>query len=124
MPADPSISALLRSSPAFAQLSPERAEELIALTSERTLAPAEYLAYEGDPGDELCLVVSGSLTLSRRSSRSAESPEEAPLPLGLAGPGSIVGELGLLTGHAHAASIQADQPTVIRALSSSQFEQL
>jgi NTE family protein/lysophospholipid hydrolase len=123
MPADPAISALLRTSPAFAQLSPELANQVVGLTSERMLNSGEYLAHEGDSGDELFLVVSGNLILSRHSSSSVET-QAPPIILGSAGPGTVVGELSLLTGHPRAATLQADQPTIVRVLSSSSFDRL
>ena len=112
-----SIVSLLKGSPAFAQLSPETCEKVIGLTLERTLLPGEYLSHEGDLGDDLFLVVAGSLRLSRHPIATSDRAltnqvvQTAQIDLGTALPGDIVGELSLLTGYPRAFSMQAEQVT-------------
>ncbi len=128
MPADAALISLLLASPAFAQLAPDLADRLLSLTREITLAPGEFLAHEGDPGDELFLVVSGSLRLTRRPAPRLDDEDASsaapPISLPSAQPGQIVGELSLLTGHVRTFTLQAEAETNIRALSSASFESL
>jgi NTE family protein/lysophospholipid hydrolase len=114
---------LLQSAPAFAQLSTETCERIAQLTGERTLVAGEFLANEGDLGYELFVIVSGRLLLTQQS---ATAPETSPelLQLGSAGPGQVVGELSLLTGHPRAESMQALEPTVVLTLASADFDDL
>jgi NTE family protein/lysophospholipid hydrolase len=118
-----SIALLLRSTPAFAQLSIATCERIAQLTAARSLDTGEFLVHEGESADTLYILLSGSLTLTQSS---AVDPEESPEPLqlGTVGPGHLVGELSLLTGHPSAVTIQAIEPTVVRALTCLDFDAL
>jgi CRP-like cAMP-binding protein/predicted acylesterase/phospholipase RssA len=113
------ILALLRNSPAFAGLPAETLARIAERARQRALDSGETLAREGDPGDGLFLVISGSLALTRLSPTSPD-----PLSLGTAGPSQIVGELSLLTGQPRAATMQAAEPTVVLTLHNEDFDQL
>ena len=117
-PANP-IAQLLHSAPAFAQLTPETCNRIAQLTTERTLDAGEFLAKEGDPGEELYLVVTGRLEITQTSPN-----HPAPIQLGHAGPGQLLGELTLLTGQPRNTTLKAAEPTVVRTLLSADFDHL
>jgi len=108
------VATLLSATPAFSQLSAETCARIAQLTRERSLAPGEYLAHESAPGDNLYLVVTGSLIETRHSATTSETLT----------PGQITGEISLLAGHPRQATLQAAEPTIVRALASSDFDQL
>ena len=115
------IKALLRKTAVFADLSPEITEQVLLRLQLRSLEPGEYLVQEGDPGDTLFLIVSGSLTLSRIQ---ADATSTATIALGTAGPGEVFGELGLLTGHPAVATMQAITASSAAVLTSEDFDEL
>jgi NTE family protein/lysophospholipid hydrolase len=117
-PANP-IAQVLQSTPAFAQLSPETCNRIAQLTTERTLEVGEFLAREGDPGEELYLVISGALEITQAS---PDNPY--PLNLGAVGAGQLLGELNLITSQLRTTSLQATEPTLVRILHSDDFDHL
>jgi len=113
------LAAVLRATSAFSGLSLESCCRVAALLKEQELAPGEILAREGDSGDALFVVLDGSLKLSTQ--------EENPLnrfDLGRIGPGAVAGELALLTAHSRAATISAEEASLVASLSRDDFEQL
>jgi NTE family protein/lysophospholipid hydrolase len=116
------IATLLRATPAFAQLPAEICSRIAQRMQQRTLAAGEVLAEEGEPGEDLFLILTGNLALSRQA---AISTFDGPVvELGSVGPGSIVGESSLLTGHPSAATITATEPTSAASLSAADFDWL
>jgi lysophospholipid hydrolase len=113
------LAALLGNTSMFSALSLGSRRRIAALLKKQDLAPGEVLAREGDPGDALFLVLEGSLKVGVR--------EGSPLygfDLGCFGPGCVVGELALLTGHPRAATIAAEELSVVAALSRDEFDLL
>jgi predicted acylesterase/phospholipase RssA/CRP-like cAMP-binding protein len=120
------IATLLSATPAFAQLPAEIRSRIALRMPLRTLAHGEVLAREGDPGNDLFLVLNGNLALtSHAANPTFDSPHlDQALDLGSAGPGSIVGESSLLTGHPNPATITATEPSTVACLSAADFDQL
>ena len=119
MPAPEPLTSLLRTAPAFAQLSERTRERIASLMGCRSLAAGEFLAREGDIGDELFLVLSGSILISRRSITSG-----ATQTLGTAGPGQLLGELSWLTGQPRSSTMQAAEATAVQTLPADHFDRL
>jgi len=98
----------LRATPLFAELADEHLERLAARTEPLALAPGEYLLREGDAADDLYVVVSGELDVTKASGRSE-------VYLTRVGPGSIQGEIAGLERGQRMASVRAvDQVEVLR----------
>lgn len=74
----------------------------------RELAPGEVLFLEGDPSDDLVVVVSGRLKVVLTS-----SGERAELLLRIAAPGATLGEPSLVDGAARSATVVAIERTVV-----------
>jgi CRP-like cAMP-binding protein len=69
-----------------------------------TLAPGEYLFHEGDPGDRISLLASGSLELL---ARLPGGREVEVLPLA---PGELIGEMAVLAARPRRFSARASEP--------------
>lgn len=113
------IATLLGNTTCFARLPKDALDLLSDHFNTVALEPGETLAREGELGDALYLVVSGSLAVTRMSPN-----ENQPFMLGIVHAGEITGELGLLAGHPRAATIQAAQPSVVGVLGKESFDQL
>ena len=98
----------LRATPLFAELADEYLERLAGHTQPLHLAPGEYLIQEGDPAEDLYVVVAGELEITKRSGN-------ADVYLNRVGPGSIQGEIAGLERGQRMASVRAvDQAEVLR----------
>ncbi|MEX0629396.1 MAG: ATP-binding protein [Chloroflexota bacterium] len=98
----------LRATPLFAELADEYLERLAGHTQPLHLAPGEYLIQEGDPAEDLYVVVAGELEITKRSGN-------ADVYLNRVGPGSIQGEIAGLERGQRMASVRAvDQVEVLR----------
>ncbi|MEO6058937.1 MAG: cyclic nucleotide-binding domain-containing protein, partial [Candidatus Limnocylindria bacterium] len=93
----------LRATPLFAELSEEHLERLAAHVVPMQLAAGELLITEGDQADDLFVVVSGELDVTKRSGN-------AEIPLARVGPGAIQGELAALERGRRMASVRALTP--------------
>lgn len=84
----------------------------------RQLGHGEVLFHQGDPGDEMYIVVSGRLRVTATRLDGVERT------LGEIGPGEVVGEGGLLTDEAHAANVYAIRETNVVKLTRAVFTRL
>ncbi len=112
---------LLKQNKVFAGLASAICEELLVRMSVRALSAGDFLVQEGDPGDALFLIVSGSFQLSRIQS---DATTTETVLLGTAGAGEVFGALGLLTGHPAILSMQALEAGTVAGLSSADFDEL
>jgi CRP-like cAMP-binding protein len=88
--------------PLFGQLAPEDLQR-IALSATEHLYPAgEALMREGDPSDELIVIVEGTVRVQRADGELIRS----------FGPGDHIGELAVLRERPRAATVVADPPAV------------
>jgi CRP/FNR family cyclic AMP-dependent transcriptional regulator len=76
----------------------------------RTFGRGQYLWYQGDDGDRLLIVASGSLKITVQSERGDE------IVLVTLGPGETTGELALLDGAPRSASVVAAEATTVLML--------
>ena len=99
---------VLRATPIFAEVPPELLERLAAQAEPMSLPPGAFLIVEGDRADDLFVVVSGELEVTKRSGTSE-------IPLARVGPGAIQGELAALERGSRMASVRAiSQAEVLR----------
>ena len=90
----------LRATPLFAEVPTDALERLAAGAEPMSLHAGEFLINEGDQADDLFVVVSGELDVTKRSGTSE-------IPLARVGPGAIQGELAALEQGRRMASVQA-----------------
>ena len=82
---------------------------ILALTKgqpQRVLAPGEALIEAGDSGGELYVLESGRLKVSRDGVEIATIGE----------PGALIGEMSVLLGDDHSASVRAETATTVRVI--------
>jgi signal transduction histidine kinase len=98
----------LRATPIFAEVPPELLERLAAQAEPMSLQAGDLLIAEGDQADEVFVVVSGELEVTKRSGTSE-------IPLARVGPGAIQGELAALERGQRTATVRAlSQAEVLR----------
>jgi signal transduction histidine kinase len=90
----------LRATPIFEEVPDEQLEHLATQAVPMTLEPGEFLIVEGDLADDMFVVVSGELEVSKKSGSSE-------IPLARVGPGAIQGELAALARGTRMASVRA-----------------
>ena len=88
-------------------------QEVCRLTTEVRIPAGQVLCQQGEKGEEVFLVVDGTVAVSRDN-----------LPLGLAGAGDIVGEMALVEGGTRRATTVAVTEVSALVLSTSEFSQL
>jgi CRP/FNR family transcriptional regulator, cyclic AMP receptor protein len=84
--------------------------ELARMTRRRTVEEGEVLWRQGDDARELVFVVDGAV------SASLHLPGDRTVEIGRAGPGDVVGEIGLLDGEGHTMSVRATEAATVLAL--------
>lgn len=94
---------LLERAPVFSSLPPEILAAITAEGVERIFEPGEFVVREGDPGDELFVIVEGDARVERKGS-----------PLATFGPGEFFGEIAVIDGRPRSADVVAASP--LRAL--------
>lgn len=92
----------LRQVPLFERLSPEDLQRLAAVATERWFEPGEALVREGEPGDELFVILEGRVVVARReadgSTRRIRTYDA----------GDHIGELAVLRERPRAATVSAE----------------
>ena len=81
-------------------------EALIAALRIRRFRKGETVFHQGDPGDALFILASGTVKVVLPSDEGAE-----PAIVAILGPGEFFGELAILDGAPHSATIVALEPT-------------
>ena len=94
---------LLERAPVFSSLPSEILEVITANGVERTFEPGEFVVREGDPGDELFVIIEGDARVEREGN-----------PLATFGPGEFFGEIAVIDGRPRSADVVAGSP--LRAL--------
>jgi len=98
-------------------LAPQDLKQLLENSSERELAPGDWLIREGEIGDEMYVVLEGEFAVSVH-----EGAVEAKVAS--RGQGDVVGELSLLGRTARTASVRAVSRSHVLVVSQAAFEQL
>jgi len=96
----------LRGCGLFGNADEQTLDALAAALRVRRFRKAETVFHQGDPGDALFIVASGSVKVVLPSDEGAE-----PAIVALLGPGEFFGELAILDGAPHSATIVAIEPT-------------
>jgi flavin reductase (DIM6/NTAB) family NADH-FMN oxidoreductase RutF len=94
---------LLERAPLFSSLPSEILDMITAGGVERTFGAGEFVVREGDPGDELFVILEGEARVERNGS-----------PLATFGPGEFFGEVAVIDGRPRSADVVAASP--LRAL--------
>jgi CRP/FNR family transcriptional regulator, cyclic AMP receptor protein len=105
----------LRECALFQPLGAEQLRKLAGLARHRDLAAGEVIFRQGDPGDALHVVISGTVRLSR---------EGAAEPLGVLGAGGYFGELALVDDAPRAATATAASACALAVIARDDLEQL
>jgi HEAT repeat protein len=97
----------LRRVPLFRDLDPEDLHRLAQVVQDRWFPPGSVLIREGDPGDELIVVVEGSVQVLQ-----TDPGGQGQRLVRRCGPGEHVGELAVLRKNARAGTVVADDSGV------------
>jgi HEAT repeat protein len=103
----------LRRIPLFAELSPADLHRLAAVAEERSYHDGELVAAEGELGDELHVVVDGTVAVTHGDTLVARR-----------GAGEVVGELSIITRSPRVASLTADGGVRTIAIGQREFESM
>ncbi len=108
---------VLRSAPLFAGLDDAAWSALAARLETRTLPRGTAVFREGDPGDELHVVVDGKVKITRTSSDGRENA------IAILGPGDLLGELAIFDSQRRGATATAVNDTTLATLSRAGFDE-
>jgi CRP/FNR family cyclic AMP-dependent transcriptional regulator len=89
--------------------------ELARVLRRRTVQAGELLWRQGDAAREMAFVVDGAL------SASLHVPGDRTVEIGRAGPGDVVGELGMLDGGGHTMSVRVTETATVLVLGRTDF---
>src|SRR5438105_1041207 len=92
--------------------------ELARVMRRRTVREGEILWRQGDDARELVFIVDGAVSASLRV------PGDRTVEIGSAGPGEVVGEIGLLDGGGHTMSVRVTEAATVLALGRQDFAAL
>jgi len=106
---------LLRRVPIFAGLTQAQISQLSGNVSKRRFKRGELIVEQGQKTGALFIILSGRVRVSRTDKRDKE------VILNTLGPGDCVGEMSLIDGHGHSASVRADVQTDVLELSHEEF---
>jgi CRP/FNR family cyclic AMP-dependent transcriptional regulator len=109
----------LRACGLFTQADEATIDALAAALRIRRFRKAETVFHQGDPGDALFIVASGSVKVVLPSDEGAE-----PAIVAILGAGEFFGELAILDGAPHSATIVAIEPTETLVLHRDEFLRL
>jgi CRP-like cAMP-binding protein len=103
---------LFATNPLISGLSKEQIQELFSISQEITLNKGEYLMREGDPANEMFLIMEGSVEISKFDEKYKQHYVIHTLHAG-----DSVGEVALLDSGPRSASVRAKTHTRLRKLS-------
>ena len=107
----------LRTIPLFQELSTADLRRLADLAEERSFADGEVISSEGEVGDELHLVLSGTVGVTRGGTGSASTVARR-------GPGDVVGEMSIITRKPRVASLIAEGDVRTIRIGRQEFESM
>jgi rhodanese-related sulfurtransferase len=114
---DNKVNILMRS-PVF-RILPKEALNAITLAVQDVVVPQHTIIHrQGDPGDSLYIISSGSVRIYGRNEKGVE------VNLSIQGPGDTFGEMALLTGEPMSADIEVLEETHLMVLSKGQFDRI
>ena len=107
----------LRKVPLFAELAPQDLRTVAAVADERTFVDGETIAGQGEPGDELHIVIDGEVRVLRVDPGTGSDRE-----LAVRRQGDVVGEMALITQEPRMASLVASGEVRTLRLGRAEFE--
>jgi CRP-like cAMP-binding protein len=105
----------LRQVELFSGLDETVLQQIATVARPREFDRGELLFVEGDVGDALLVLVTGSVTVFRTS------PDGERAALTVLEPPEVLGEIALLDGASRSASVEATEPTTVLSLSRPEF---
>jgi hypothetical protein len=106
--------AFLRGVPLFADFTPADLKHVADIAGEHAFEEGESIAEEGQPGEEMFIVVSGSISV--RTAGGAELARRVP--------GDAVGEMAVISRTPRMASLTAMSPVRVLAIDRMRFERI
>jgi CRP/FNR family cyclic AMP-dependent transcriptional regulator len=103
----------------FEQVDVDGIDACLACMRLRTFRREETIFHQGDPGDALYIIATGRVKIVLPPADAGE-----PAILATLGPGQFFGELAVLDGRPHSASVVAVEPTRALMLGHADFERL
>ncbi len=108
----------LAKSPVFKELSKEALDAIAGEVHPLVVDRDAIILREGDPGDCLYIIRSGSVRIFRKNE------EGMKLDISIKGPGETLGEMALLTGEPRSADAEALEETHLMVLSKDQLDRI
>ncbi len=102
---------MLREIPLFATLNPEELEDLLQKLEKEVFPPHTPIFWMDEPGEKLFLIEKGEVRISYTNKDGKE------ITLGIQGEGTFFGELSLLDGGPHTATVRAITETTVYTIS-------
>jgi HEAT repeat protein/ATP/ADP translocase len=110
----------LQKVPIFSSLSPEDLRRVAIISKERLFSPAEIICYEGDPGDELYIIVSGKVQVIAGFTSGSSGRI-----LHVASEGEVLGEMAILEDIPRSATLRAyNTPVRLLTLGEQEFKRI
>jgi HEAT repeat protein len=106
----------LRRVPLFSDLPPQDLVPIATLASEQSYADADTIAEQGDPGDEMHIIVSGYVMVILRE------PSGHQQVLAVRATGDVIGEMAVITSRPRMASLAAKGPVRLLSIGRRPFE--
>ena len=107
---------VLRTIPLFAGLSPSDLRSVADIAEERSFVDGDVIAVEGETGDELHIVLAGTVSVVRG--------EGGTTPVARRGQGEVVGEMSIITHAPRVASLIAEGDVRTLRIGSREFESM
>jgi CRP-like cAMP-binding protein/rhodanese-related sulfurtransferase len=109
---------VLRKSPVFRGLPKEALNAIARAVQDRVVPQRTILCREGDPGDSLYIIRSGSVRIFGRNEKGVE------VDLSIQGHGDTFGEMALLTGEPLSVDVEVLEDAHLMVLSKEQFDRI
>ena len=106
----------LRRVPLFTDLSPQDLVPIASIASEQSFADADTIAEQGEPGDEMHIIVSGYVLVILRE------PGGHQQVLAVRAAGDVIGEMAVITGGVRMASLAAKGTVRLLSIGRRSFE--
>jgi CRP-like cAMP-binding protein len=106
---------MLRKIPLFATLTPEELEDLLKQLEKEKYPPHTVIFWMDEPGNKLYVIEKGEVRISYTNKDGKE------LVLGVQGEGTFFGELSLLDGGPHTATVRTIKETTVLTISRATF---
>ncbi len=100
----------------FSDLPPSELKQVAAITNEQYYLDGEVIARQGDPGEEMYIIVSGEVLVTDRAG------SQPAVELARRGPGEYVGEMAIISQEPRMASLSAHGDVRVLHIAQPQFE--